>query len=90
MKYGIIFWGRDRESVKAFHIQKKVIQLISGINTHDSCGLVFMDYRILAVALLYILEVLCFIKKFKVNLKRNFYVHGYNTRGRIDLHTKRL
>jgi len=24
MKYGIIFWGRDRDNVKVFHIQKEV------------------------------------------------------------------
>jgi len=40
------------------------------------------------VALLYILAVLCFIKKFKGNLKHNFHFHGYNTRGKTYLHTQ--
>jgi hypothetical protein len=63
MKYGIIFWGRGRDSAKVFQIQKKVICLISVVNTCDSCRHTIMEYRILTVASLYILEVLCFIKK---------------------------
>jgi hypothetical protein len=48
-----------------------------------------MEFRILTVALLYILEVLCFIKKkFKGNLKHNFHSHDYNARGNIGLETK--
>jgi hypothetical protein len=64
MKYGI-FWGRDRGSVKAFCIQKKVILLISGVKPRDSCRHIFMEYGILTVASLYTLEALCSIKKFK-------------------------
>jgi hypothetical protein len=40
------------------------------------------------VALLYILEVLCSIRKFKGNLKHHFHIHGYNARGNIDLDTQ--
>jgi hypothetical protein len=73
MKYGIIFWGRDRDSV-IFFLQKKVSRLISGVKTHDSCRHIFIEYFILIVASLYILEVLCFIKKFKRNLKHNSHI----------------
>jgi hypothetical protein len=86
MKYGLIFWGRDRESVKAFCIQKKFILLISSVKPHDSCIHIFMEYGILTVASLYIFEALCSIKKFKGNLKHDFHFHGYNTRGKINLH----
>jgi hypothetical protein len=47
----------------------------------------FLEYRILAVASLYILEVLCFIKKFKGYLKYNCRIHRYNKRSNVDLHT---
>jgi len=46
-----------------------------------------MEYKILAVASLFILEVLCSIKKFKVYLKYNFRIQRYNKRSNIDLHT---
>jgi hypothetical protein len=31
LSYGIILWGGTRESIKALYIQKKVINLITGI-----------------------------------------------------------
>ena len=69
MKHGIIFWGKDGNTVIFFCIQKKVIQLIFGLNTCNFCKHIFMDYRILTVASLYILELLCFIKKFQREFK---------------------
>jgi hypothetical protein len=86
IKYGITLWWRDRGSVKAFCIQTKVILLISGVEPCDSCRLIFIEYEILTVASLYILQALCSIKKFKGNLKQNFHFHGYNTRGKTNLH----
>jgi hypothetical protein len=44
-----------------------------------------MGYTILAVASLYILEVFCFIKKFK-GYCLNCLIHRYNKRFNIDLH----
>ena len=67
---------------------EEVIQLISGVKTCDSCRHITMEYRSLTEASLYILEVLCCIKKFKGNIKHNFHIHGYNTRGKIELHTQ--
>jgi hypothetical protein len=87
MKYCIIFWGRDRDSVKVFHVQGRVIWLISGVKTHDPCRHIFMEYKIQTVASLHILEVSCFVKKFKGYLKHNFCIHTYNKISNIDLHT---
>ena len=60
-----------------FFVYRKKL-LISGVMTGVSCRHIFMEYRILTVASLYILEVLCFIKKFKGNLKHNSHIHGSN------------
>ena len=40
------------------------------------------------VTSLYVLEVLCFIKKYKEKLKRNFVIHELNMRSKYDLHTQ--
>jgi hypothetical protein len=40
------------------------------------------------VTSMYIFEVLCFIKKYKGNLKQNFVVHEHNTSSKYDLHTQ--
>jgi hypothetical protein len=88
LRYGIIFWGGSKESIKILHIQKKVIRLITGLKKCDSCKQKFKESRILTVTSLYVLEVLCFIKKYKGSLKQNFLIHEHNTRSKYDLHTE--
>jgi hypothetical protein len=51
MRYGIIFWGGDNESIKTIKLQKGILQLMSSVNNH-------MSYRIHTVACLYILEIM--------------------------------
>ena len=57
--------------MKIFWLQKKVIQLITGVHTCESCRHIFMKFQILPLVSMYILEVLCFIKKYQGNLKQN-------------------
>jgi len=40
------------------------------------------------VTSIYVLEVLCYIKKYKGDLKHNCEIHEYNTRSKYDLHTQ--
>jgi len=40
------------------------------------------------VTSLYVLEVLCFLKKYKRDLKQNFVINEHNTRSKYDLHTQ--
>ena len=37
---------------------------------------------------IYVLEVLCYIKKYKSDLKHNCEIHEYNTRSKCDFHTQ--
>ena len=88
LRYGIIFWGGSKESIKILHIQKKVIRLITGLKKRESCKQKFKENRILTVTSLYVLEVLCFIKKYKGSLMQNYMIHEHNTRSKYDLHTE--
>ena len=63
LKYGIIFWDRDGEIIKVFRLQEKVIRLITGVHTCESCMHIFRKFSIPTLTSLYILEVLIFIKK---------------------------
>jgi hypothetical protein len=76
----------SKESIKALHSQKKLIRLITGINKYESCRQKFKENRILTVTSIYVLEVLCYIKKYKGDLKHNCKIHEYNTRSKHDLH----
>jgi len=88
LRYGIIFWGVSKESIKILRIQKKVIRLITGLKKRESCKQKFKENRILTVTSLYVLEVLCFIKKYKGSLMQNYMIHEHNTRSKYDLHTE--
>ena len=88
LRYGIILWGGAKESVKALRIQKKLIRLITGLKRFESCRQKFKDNRILTFTSMYILEVLCFMKQHKGDLKKNCDIHKHNTRSKYDLHTQ--
>jgi hypothetical protein len=75
----LCFGGETKESIKALRIQEKVIRLITGIKKYESCRQKFKENRIFIVTSVYVLEVLCFIKKCKGHLKQNSDIHEHNT-----------
>jgi hypothetical protein len=87
-RYGIIFWGVERESIVIFRLQKRVIRTMCGVGRNTSCRQLFKDCKLLTITSLYILEVLCFIKKYKLVIQKNEQVHDHNTRRRKDLHVQ--
>jgi len=87
LRYAIILGGGKRKH-KGITDSKKVIRLIMGIKRYESCKQKFKENRILTVASMYVLEVLCFIKMYKGDLKKNCEIHKHNTRSKYDLHTQ--
>src|SRR5215510_7291276 len=87
LRYGIL-WGGTKVSTKILHIQNKVIRLITGLKRSESCRQTFKENRILMVTSLYVLEVVCFITKYKGNLKQNSAILEHNTRNKYDTHTQ--
>ena len=75
LRYGIIFWGGESKSIQIFQLQKKVIRLITGTHKRTSCRPIFRKFKILTLTSLYILEVLCFLKKYKGDIKCNLDIH---------------
>ena len=59
LRYGIILCGGDNKSNNIFKLQKRVIQIISGVSKHMYCRQIIKDYNILTVASLCVLEVVC-------------------------------
>jgi hypothetical protein len=41
LRYGIIFWGADNESIPTFKLQKRVIRIMGGVGTGTSCRQLF-------------------------------------------------
>ena len=66
--FGILFffWGggkEDNSNKTIFIIQKKAIKSKTGVNSRTFCKPFFKEFKILALASLYILEATYFIKK---------------------------
>ena len=75
-------------SIKALRIKNKVIRLITGLKRLESCWQKFKENVILTVTSIYILLVLCCIKKHTDNLKKNCEIHDHYIRSKHDLHTQ--
>ena len=90
LRYGmpLYFGGGTRESIKALQIQKKVISLTTGIKKYESCRQKFKENKILTVTSVYVLKVVCFIKKYQGDLKKNYEIRKHDTRSKYDLHTQ--
>ena len=54
LRYGIMFWSGEGQSVKIFWLQKKVIRLITGVHKHEPCRHIFRKFQILTLASMYI------------------------------------
>jgi hypothetical protein len=57
LRYGIIFWGADNESIPIFKLQKRVIWKMCGVGTDTYCRWLLKHFKILTVTSLYVLEV---------------------------------
>jgi len=88
MRYCIIMWGGAKECIKILRLQKKVIRMMIGLKTPESCKHKFKELRILTVISLYVLEVLCYTKKHGGSIMQNSVIHEHNTRRKNDLHVQ--
>jgi len=43
MSYGQIFWGHSAHSVRIFRLQKRIIRIMTGSGSRDSCRTLFMS-----------------------------------------------
>jgi hypothetical protein len=58
MSYGIIFWGNSTQSSKMFKIEKRVIGIIMGKRSRDSCRNMVKELKILPFIMQYMLSLL--------------------------------
>jgi len=43
MIYGLLFWGNSLDSIKIFRLQKKIIRIMTGCGSTESCRKVFIN-----------------------------------------------
>jgi len=73
------------KNIVTLKLQKTVTQIMCVVGTGISCRQLLKDYKILTVTFLFVIEVVCFIKKHKFSLEQNVHVHDYNTKKNMDL-----
>jgi hypothetical protein len=57
-----------------------------GVSSITSCRQLLKELNILTLASLYLLEVICFIRKYHQSVEINSNVHTYNTQRKMDIH----
>jgi len=84
--YGLIFWGNSSDSIKIFRLQKKIIRILMGCRSRDSCRKLFLDLEILTLHSQYILSLLLFMIRNKNQFQVNSEIHQINTRQHANLY----
>ena len=72
VKYGLIFWGKQRDVNKLFILQKRVLRIMIGLGYRSSCRAWFKQLEILTVPCLYILSLAMFVICKSSYFKTNF------------------
>ena len=85
MTYCLIFWGNSLDSFKIFRLQK-IIRIMMGCRSRDSCRKLFLNLEILLLPSQYILSLLLFMIRNKNQFQVNSEIHEINTRQHANLH----
>ena len=88
MNYHLIFWGNSC-SCRIFWIQKRVIRIIMGCGSRDSCRNLFKKLNILLCKSQYIFSLLLFLVNNTDQFVVNSDTYSVNTRQSINYHLSR-
>ena len=86
LRFGILFWGGagGELTTRILRILKRVIRSMLGVGPRTSCRQ--LELNILTLVSLYILEVICYIRKHHLYVELNSNIHTYNTERKTDIH----
>ena len=80
MNCGLLFWGSSTESIKIFKLQKKMIRIMMGYKSNQSCRDLFVKLGILPLPYQYTLSSLLFLNENKNQFTVNSKIYHYVTR----------
>ena len=85
LRFGILFWGGSRGWIR---IKRRVIRSTVAVSTRTSCRALFKELNILTLVSLYIMAVICYIRKHHQLVDLNSNIHAHNTQRKMDIHIK--
>jgi len=73
-------------NTRILRIKKRVIRSMVGVSARTSCRQLFKELNILTLVLLYIMEVISYVRKHHQFVELNSNIHAHNTRRKMDIH----
>ena len=86
MTYGLLFWGKSQDSIKIFRLQTKIIRIMMGCRSKDSCIKLFFNFEILTLPSQCILSLLLFVIRNKNQFLVNSEIYHSDTRQQANFH----
>jgi hypothetical protein len=81
MTWGIIFWGYLTQSDNIFRLQKRIIRIIVGARTRDSCREFLKFFKVLPLTTQYTFSLVLFL----VNNKSLFMEHSQLHKSKLGI-----
>jgi hypothetical protein len=88
--YGVIFWGHTAPSTRVLRLQKRIIRIVMGSKSKDSCRKLFTSLKILPLPSFYIFSLFRFVIKNKVLFSTNDETYSYGLDNTLAFITLRL
>ena len=85
MTYGMLFWIKSSHSIEVFGLQKKIISIMMGARSKDSCGEFFKILGILSLTAQYIYSITMLIVTNKEYFMENSTLYDIKTRNNKNL-----
>jgi len=73
-------------NTRILRIQKRIIRSMVAVSARTSCRQLFKELNILTLVSLYIMKVICYIRKHHQFVDLNSNIHAYNTWRKMDIH----
>jgi hypothetical protein len=86
MSYGLIFWGNRTHSMRVFKLQKRVVRIMVGAGTRDSCRKIFSLLKILPLPSQYIYSLVMFVVNNMELFTENSNMYEIATRNNSNFH----
>lgn len=85
LSYAVVVWGQSADWYRLFVLQKRIVRRIFDLKFRMSCRGAFRSMSILTLASVYLLKILTYVYKNRHNLSTHSDIHGYNTRGKLNI-----
>jgi hypothetical protein len=86
MTYSLLFWGNSPDSIKIFRLQKRIIRIMMGCRSTDSCRKLFFNLETLPLPSQYIFSLLLFKIRNKNQFLVNSEIYHTDTRQYANFH----